>query len=118
MNKRTPIALAAALLLSGVTAAAAAGMTQASPSDSLSLSSTQQKTAWKDLSMPSLNQAAPSGFAVKVGATVPKSVTTAAVNTKAAEAVPALKPYRFAIVQKKLIIVNPSDHKIAEVITG
>ena len=31
MNKRTPIALAAALLLSGVTAAAAAGMTQASP---------------------------------------------------------------------------------------
>jgi len=118
MNKRTPIALAAALLLSGVTAAAAAGMTQASPSDSLSLSSTQQKTAWKDLSMPSLNQAAPSGFAVKVGTIVPKSVTTAPVNTQAAEAVPALKPYHFAIVQKKLIIVNPSDHKIAEVITG
>jgi len=118
MNKHTPIALAAVLLLSGVTAAAAAGMTQASPSDSLSLSSTQQKTAWKDLSMPSLNQAAPSGFAVKVGATVPKSVTTAPVNTKAAEAVPALQPYRFATVQKKLIIVNPSDHKIAEVITG
>jgi hypothetical protein len=45
MNKRTPIALVAALLLSGITAAAAAGMTQASPSDSLSLSSTQQKTA-------------------------------------------------------------------------
>jgi hypothetical protein len=118
MNKRTPIALAAVLLLSGMTAAAAAGMTQASPSDSLSLSSTQQKTAWKDLSMPWLNQAAPSGFALKVGATVPKSVTTAPVNTRAAEAVPALKPYRFATVQKKLIIVNPSDHKIAEVITG
>ena len=118
MNKRTPIALAAALLLSGVTAAAAAGIMQASPSNSLSLSSTQQKTAWQDLSMPSLNQTAPSGFAVKVGATVPKSVTTAPVNTKAAEAVPALKPYRFTIVQKKLIIVNPSDQKIAEVITG
>jgi len=118
MNKRTPIALAAALLLSGVTAAAAAGMPQPSPSDSLSLSSTQQKTAWNDLYMPSLNQAAPSGFTVKVGATVPNGVTTAPVNTKAAEAVPALKPYRFAIVQKKLIIVNPSDQKIAEVITG
>jgi hypothetical protein len=49
---------------------------------------------------------------------VPKTVTTAPVNTKAAEAVPALKPYRFAMVQKKLIIVNPLDHKIAEVITG
>jgi hypothetical protein len=35
MNKRTPIALVAALLLSGITAAAAAGMTQALPSDTL-----------------------------------------------------------------------------------
>jgi hypothetical protein len=118
MNKRTPIALAAALLLSGVTAAVAAGMTQASPSDTLSLSSTQQKAVWKDLYMPELNQGVPSGFTARVGAIVPKSVTTAPVNTKAAEAVPALKPYRFAMVLKKLVIVNPSDHKIAQVITG
>jgi hypothetical protein len=33
-------------------------------------------------------------------------------------AVPALRPYDFAIVQGKLLIVNPSDRKIAEVITG
>jgi hypothetical protein len=127
MNTRTPIALAAALLLSGATVAGAATMSQtapndsmakASPSDTLSLSSTQQKTAWKDLYMASLNQKVPSGFTVKVGAVVPKDVTTAPVNTRAADAVPALKPYRFAMVQKKLIIVNPSDHRIAEVITG
>ena len=36
---------------------------------------------------------------------------------KAASDVPALKPYNFAMLQKKLVIVNPSDHKIAEVIT-
>jgi hypothetical protein len=90
----------------------------AKPSDTLSLSSTQQKTAWKDLYMPSLNQAAPSGFSAKVGAVVPKSITTAPVTTRAADAVPALKPYRFTAVQKKLVIVNPSDHKIADVIAG
>jgi hypothetical protein len=119
MKKQTSIALAAALLVSGVTAASAASMAGATkPSDTLSLSATQQKTAWKDLYMPSLNQATPSSFSAKVGAVLPKSVTTAQVTTRAARAVPALKPYRFAMVQKKLVIVNPSDHKIADVITG
>lgn len=68
--------------------------------------------------MPSLNQTAPSGFNAIVGAVVPNSVTTAPVPSKAAGAVPSLKPYDFAILQKKLVIVNPSDNKIAEVITG
>jgi hypothetical protein len=31
--------------------------------------------------------------------------------------VPLLKPYDFAMVQKKIVIVNPSDKKIVEVIT-
>jgi hypothetical protein len=48
---------------------------------------------------------------------VPNSVTTAPVPSKAAHAVPLLKPYDFAQVQKKLVIVNPSDKKIVEVIT-
>lgn len=56
--------------------------------------------------MPSLNQKPPSGFNAIIGAAVPNSVTT------------ALQPYEFAMVQGKLVIVNPSDKKIAEVITG
>ena len=63
MKPRTSIALAAAALLSGVSAASAAGMQQSNgganmaptASDTLSLSSTQQKTAWKDLYTGSLN---------------------------------------------------------------
>jgi hypothetical protein len=31
--------------------------------------------------------------------------------------VPSLKPYDFAMTPRKLLIVNPSDKKIAEVIT-
>ena len=42
---------------------------------------------------------------------------TAPVTAKAASDVPALKPYKFAKEQKKLVIVNPSDQKIADVIT-
>ena len=85
--------------------------------DMLSLSSAQQKTAWKDLYTGSLDQKAPSGFSAVTGAVVPNTVTSAPITSKAASDVPALKPYHFAMLQHKLVIVNPSDKKIAEVIT-
>ena len=117
MKRRTPLALAAAVLLSSVTVASAATMLPTA-SDTLNLTHAQQETAWHDLYMGWLNQKVPSGFQASVGAVIPSEVTTAPVNSKAASAVPALKPYDFAMVQKKLVIVNPSDHKIAEVIAG
>ena len=125
MKARTSIALTAAALLAGVSAASAAGMQQSNAGsnmapragDTLSLSSAQQKTAWKDLYTGSLNQKAPSGFSAVTGAVVPNTVTTAPITSKAASDVPALKPYHFAMLQHKLVIVNPADKKIAEVIT-
>jgi hypothetical protein len=133
MRKQISVALAAALLMGGVSAASAtemqqpkaavAGMqqsksTMARPaSDTLSLSSTQQKTAWKDLYMGSLNQTS-SGFNAKPGAVLPGKIATAPVTAKAAGDVPALKPFDFAMVNGKLLIVNPSDKKIVEVISG
>jgi hypothetical protein len=39
------------------------------------------------------------------------------VTAKAAGDVPALKPYKFAMLQRKLVIINPRDGKIAEVIS-
>jgi hypothetical protein len=128
MKKQTSVALAtAAALLAGVSVASAhpilpsglpsGAMVAMWRQDTLTLSSAQQKTALHDLYTKALNQSAPSGFEATVGAVVPNSVTTAPVTSKAASDIPALKPYRFAMLQKKLVIVNPSDHKIAEVIT-
>jgi hypothetical protein len=127
---QTSLVLTAAFLLAGVGVASAAGMPSSSSipnasaatkmappaRDTLSLSSKQRKTAWKDLYVKSLNQKTPAGFKAVAGAVMPSSVTTAPVNNKAASDVPALKPYKFAMLQHKLVIVNPSDHKIAEVI--
>jgi hypothetical protein len=117
----TAIALAAAFLLTGATAASATGMQSSganpsSPQDTLTLSQAQQKTAWQDLYTGALNQPTPAGFDATVGAAVPNSVATAPVTAKAASDVPALRPYSFAMLQNKLVIVNPSDHKIARVI--
>jgi hypothetical protein len=124
MRKHLSVALAAGLLMAGVSAASAGGMQQPSStmarpaSDTLSLSTAQQQTAWKNLYMGSLNQKTPAGFDVKEGAVLPSSITTAPVTSKAASDVPALKPYDFAMVNGKLLIVNPSDKKIVEVISG
>jgi hypothetical protein len=122
---QTAIALVAALSFAGISAASAAAManggatTKMAPpaSDSLSLSGPQQHTTWNDLYVRSLNQKTPSGFDATVGAIVPNAVQVAPVPAKAASDVPALKPYDFAMLQHKLLIVNPTDKKIAEVIT-
>lgn len=119
MRKTACLAAAAAFLLSGAAIASAQTMSNtARPTDTLSLSSMQQKTVWKDLSSGATNQIAPSGFSSNVGSAVPSAVNVKPVTAKAARDVPALKPYDFAMVQHKLLIVNPSDHKIADVISG
>jgi hypothetical protein len=133
MKKQTRLALSAALLLAGASAASAAPAlpsTLAAPPvkmaakmapaahDTLNLTGAQQKTAWKDLHMKSLNETAPSGFHVTVGVVLPKGVATGQMTAKAASDVPALKPYRFAVLGNKLVIVNPTDSKIADVISG
>ena len=133
MRKQIPVALAVALLMAGVSAVSAAGMQQSNgsaaatsqshstmappASDTLSLSSTQRQSAWKDLYMGSLNQTSP-GFDAQQGAVLPRGIATAPVTTKAAGDAPALKPFDFAMVNGKLLIVNPSDKKIVEVISG
>jgi hypothetical protein len=88
----------------------------AQSSDTLTLSDAQRKMAWQDLYMESLNQNTPAGFDAVVGATVPNTIVIAPVTAQAGGDVPALKPYAFAMIQKKLVIVNPSDRKIAGVI--
>ncbi len=124
MRKHVSIALAAGLLMAGVSAASAAGMQQRSStmsqpaSDTLSLTSTQQKTVWNDLHGQATEQKAPAGFNATVGAIVPSTVQIEPVPSKAATSVPALKSFDFAMVNGKLLIVNPSDKKIVEVISG
>jgi hypothetical protein len=84
--------------------------------DALKLSDAQRQTAWQDLYMDSLNQDTPQGFNAVVGATVPNTIVIVPVTAQAGSDVPVLKPYFFAMVQKKLVIVNPGSRKIANVI--
>jgi hypothetical protein len=123
VTKRFSLALAAAMLLGGTLAASAAGTpssgaTMAPPAkDTVSLTADQQKTAWNDLNSQAKKQTAPPSFFRAVGNVVSSSVKLQPITTKAAGDVPALAPYSFAMIEGQLLIVNPSDRKIAAVIT-
>jgi hypothetical protein len=86
--------------------------------DSLMLSSTQQKTAWNDLSAQATKQKTPSSFVARVGEVLPADITTHSVPAAVTKQIPELKSYKYALLNNnRLLIVNPSDKKIAEVIT-
>lgn len=122
MKPHTAIAVAAALLSGAMLASAPASAalfssTHAKASDSLTLSSEQQKTAWNDLNSAAPSNA-PSSFQPSTSSALPSTVTVHAIPSKTATAVPALRPYDYAKVDGKLLIVNPHDMMIAEVISG
>jgi hypothetical protein len=123
MTRQTTIALAAAALLVGVAAASAADIPSShsgmavKASDTLNLDATQQKTVWNDLSSQ-VAQNAPADFAATDGSKVPNTLKIGAIPSNVARDVSQLRPYDFAKVQGKLLIVNPRDRVIAQVITG
>ena len=127
MKLRLTAVATAALLASGMGMASAAS-TQATSNmstssamqpmakDSLSLSRSQQRTAWNDIRKLDSSQAAPAGFTTSVGTTVPNEIALKSVPSNLASRVTALKPYDYALVQGKLLIVNPGDKKVVDVI--
>ena len=93
----TTIATVAALA-SGIGVASAAGnhamsnlLTQSMAKDSLSLTSAQERTAWKDISRQASSQMAPSGFTPTIGATVPTDISLKPVPAKVASQVSSLE---------------------------
>jgi hypothetical protein len=91
---------------------------QSMAKDSLSLTSEQKQTAWRDISGIALKVKPPSGFSAKVGAAVPSQITTHPVPVSTASKVPELKSYNYALLDNnKLLIINPGDKKIAQIIT-
>jgi hypothetical protein len=122
----TAIATAAALA-SGIGVASAADhqamsnnsakpAMQSTAKDSLSLTRLQQRTAWRDISKEASSQKAPGGFTAAVGATIPNDLSLKPVPAKVATRISSLKPYDYALLHGKLLIVNPNDKKVVDVI--
>jgi Protein of unknown function (DUF1236) len=114
MRKQTAILSAAALLLCGV--ATASAQTAMHASDTVILSAAQRSTVWNDLSKQATNQNA-AGFDATIGTFLPNTVKIEPMPSKTAADIPSLQPYSFAMVDHKLVIVDPSNKVIANVLT-
>ena len=122
------LTVVAIALLSGLSVAVAAssstskeGMAKSAPApmlkDKLSLTSKQQTIAWQDISKQAKMEKVPARFAAKIGAVVPSTLLTRPVPTTVSSKVPVLRRYQYALLQnKRLLIVNPHDNKVADVI--
>jgi hypothetical protein len=114
MKNRTTVVTAAALLLCGAATASAATTTH--PTDTVILSATQRRAVWKDLHKQATNQSA-AGFDATIGTFLPGTVKIAPIPNRVATAAPSLRPYDFAMVDHKLVIVDPTNKVIANVLT-
>ena len=100
-------------LLAGGTPLAIA---QNGASDTVILSAAQRSAVWKDLSKQATNQDA-ADFDATIGTFVPETVKIEPIPSNVTANDPLLKPYYFAMVDHKLVIVDPSNKVIADVLT-
>ena len=89
---------------------------QTMPKDNLSLTRSQQRTAWRDIRKQISSRPTPSNFSASVGATIPSDISIQPVPAKVASRVSSLKPYDYALLPDELLIVNPNDKKVVNVI--
>lgn len=82
----------------------------------LSLTDAQQKLALKDIGQSGQAQSTPTNFTPIVGATAPKALALKPVPADLGQQVTALKPYDYALLNSELLIVNPTDKKVVDVI--
>lgn len=121
MIKQASVALTAGVLAAGLTLAPALAMPAKSAMNApatLALTATQQKTAWNDLHTQNMQKNVPSSFHARVGEKVPGTLAIKPIGGKVAKNIPALVRYDFATIKNKVLIVDPANKTIAEVLRG
>jgi hypothetical protein len=100
----------------GTSEAAASAATTLHGTDTVILSPEQRMAVWNDLSKKATNQNA-AGFDATVGTFVPSTVKIEPIPRNVAAKNHSLRAYDFAKVDQKLVIVDPSNKVIADVLT-
>lgn len=84
----------------------------------LELSAAQRQTIFQSVSATQRNNPAPTGFRVSVGAVVPAGIEIETLPDMLATLIPAAKGYRVAMVEKQVMIVDPTTRQVVAVVTG
>jgi uncharacterized protein DUF1236 len=111
-------ALAAIALLCSSGLASAETGTPLRISDDLVLTGAQEYLIWRQVGSRNAPQrGAPLQFEASIYAVVPDSVALHALPAEVTGQIPIVKPYRYARLGNLLLIVNPTDRKIVDIIT-
>jgi hypothetical protein len=116
MTTLKSFAILVALLAGGTSLAFAAGTEMKNGSDTVILTAAQRSAIWKDLSKQATNQNA-AGFDATIGTVVPNTIKLERIPGDVAANNPSLGRYDFAMVDDKIVIVDPSNKLIADVWT-
>lgn len=123
MRRCLPVlVLAAAFVIGGPEIAPAQTPAQDSqdpgPAPRVSFTNAQRHTIYQSISRTQKNHAAPTGFRVSVGATLPPGVDLAPMPDTLVTLMPEAKPFAVAMVEKQVVLVEPESRRVAVVITA
>ena len=115
---RSRIAVISLLCSSGVASAAGTG-TAFQVSDNLVLSGAQEYLIWQRVAKPTAAKASAStaaAFEPSMYGVVPSSIALRALPADVTRQVPMVSPYRYTTLGKLLLLVNPTDRTIVDII--
>ena len=116
LNALTPVA---GVLIAGISFASAQTPAQdAMVGPYIELSRAQRHMLYQSISTTQKNQAAPIGFRVSIGGTVPPGVDLVPAPDTVVGLVPQLGRLEVAMIEKQVVLVEPQSRQIAAVFRG
>lgn len=117
MMLAAPFAAASIMIATTGGAPAQTATQDAAAGPRIALSDAQRHTIYQSVSRTQKNHAAPTGFRVSVGATLPPGVDVAPMPDTLVTLMPEAKPYAVAMIEKQVVLIDPSTRRVATVIT-
>jgi hypothetical protein len=104
-------------LMGAVVVAAAQTPTQdAAAGPAIELNPVQREIIYQSISKTQKNQAAPTGFRVSVGGTVPPAIGLVPLPDIVTAIVPQVSMFEVAMIEKQVVIIDPHTRQVAAVI--
>jgi hypothetical protein len=114
--KQTLRAGALALMLAGIAPAAAQTGAITEPSTALQLTPQQRTEIYQAVAQNKLRTPPPPDMPVTVGAQIPPATELYALPDSVTAEAPSAKFYRYTVAQNRVVIVDPTNLKVVDVI--
>ena len=115
-HRRYAVAVLLLLCSYGV-AAAAEAQSPFRASDDFALTGAQESLIWHAVSRQSGQGGRASGFNASLYTALPSSIVLHDLPSKVTGQIPMLRPYKYATWGDALLIINPADRRIVDIIT-